>query len=109
MNLVVESNIMLFMNHGCNGTFNYERLSDGPLLQLTEMNVGSLLRKDSMIVDPLRFEVGAAFSPVSERHLWQMSKYGDVTLRDIKDGEEILTDYLAFSGNVDVMMEDALE
>ncbi len=105
INLVVESNILLFMNHGCNGRFNYAWASDDPLLQFTEMNVGSLLTKD---LDSL-FKVGAAFNPVYERHLWQMSKSGDVTLRDIKDGEEILTNYLLFSGNIDEMMKAALE
>ena len=36
-----------------------------------------------------------------------MEKFGDLTLRSIKKGEEIVTDYLEFSGDADSVMEDS--
>ena len=49
------------------------------------------------------------FSPVYERHLQQLSVVGDVTTCEIKVGEEILSDYLAFSEDIDGLIEDALK
>jgi hypothetical protein len=101
VHFVVESCILLFMNHGCNGTLNYGDEDNKPF---NEMNVESLFTKD------LGMEYVSKtppFSPVIERHLGQQAMYGDVTLRDIKRGEEVLTDYLAFGGDIDGLLEDA--
>ena len=103
---VVESNILLFMNHGCNGTYNYgsDFSGDDSWKPITEMDAVSLTKDcadDYLYYAP-------AYSPVFERHLRQSSKSGDVTLRDIKKGEEILTDYLEFSGDVEGFIEDAV-
>jgi len=90
------------MNHGCNGTYNFGDEDDGK--PFTEMDFESFFTEDSS----MNFiNKAPPFSPVYERHLGHLSKAGDVTTRDIKAGEEILTDYLAFGGDIDGLMEDA--
>jgi hypothetical protein len=103
VNFVVESSILLFMNHGCNGTYNF----GDDVNSFTEMNFESSYTKDSIIANALISKT-PPFSPVLERHLGLQTMYGDLTLRDINEGEEILTDYLHFGGDQDGIMEDAL-
>ncbi len=103
VNFVVESCILLFMNHGCNGTYNFVVDDWKPF---TEMDVESFFTKD---LGMNFINKAPPFSPVYERHLVQLCKVGDVTTREIKAGEEILTDYLAFGGDIDEFMEDALQ
>ena len=104
MHFAVESCILLFMNHGCNGTYNFAGIND--VKSFTEMNIVSSFTKDSSIDEFIN--KAPPFSPVIERHLGQQLMYGDLTLRDINEGEEILTDYLHFGGDQDGIMEDAL-
>ena len=92
------------MNHGCNGTYNFAGVND--VKSFTEMNFGSSFTNDSSIAEFIN--IAPPFSPVIERHLGQQLMYGDLTLRDINEGEEILTDYLEFVGDQDGIMEDAL-
>jgi hypothetical protein len=95
------------MNHGCNGTTNYgsdPKFADDHDNQITETNFGSTSIKDftaDLINDT------PVYSPVYERHLQHLEKFGDLTLRSIKKGEEIVTDYLEFSGDADSVMEDS--
>jgi len=103
VNFVVESCILLFVNHGCNGTYNFVEDDWKPF---TEMDVESFFTKD---LGMNFINKAPPFSPVYERHLVQLCKVGDVTTREIKAGEEILTDYLAFGGDIDEFMEDALQ
>jgi hypothetical protein len=104
VHFVVESCILLFMNHGCNGTYNFH--DEGDQKPFTEMDIESHLTKDSSLVF---VDEAPPFSPVYERHLRQLSVLGDVTIKDIKEGKELLTDYLAFGGEADGIMEDALK
>mmetsp|Transcript_42960 Transcript_42960/g.90246 ORF Transcript_42960/g.90246 Transcript_42960/m.90246 type:complete len:925 (+) Transcript_42960:227-3001(+) len=89
--VTVDSGILSFCNHGCNGTFSY---GEEESLGFTEMNVDldhapeALLNKISIV-----------YSPVFERHLRQILAVGDYTLRDIHQGEEITCDYLSFVGD----------
>ncbi|KAL3826561.1 hypothetical protein ACHAXA_003625 [Cyclostephanos tholiformis] len=101
--LTVESSILLFMNHGCNGTYNF---ADDDVRPFTETNAESLYTKDSSMAF---INKAPPFSPVLERHLGKQLMYGDLTLREINEGEELLTDYLAFAGDPDDLMTDALE
>ena len=52
--------------------------------------------------------VPVAYSPVYERHLRQLMSIGDVTLRDIAQGEEILCNYLLFVGDPDDWKEEVV-
>lgn len=94
------------MNHGCNGTKNFgsdPRLLINPGVTITEMNYES----SSSSTDDL-VETAPVYSPVNERHLLQIQKFGDVTLRSIKNGEEIVTDYMLFGGDEEGLLEDAI-
>ncbi len=91
------------MNHGCNGTYNF---ADDDVRPFTETNAESLYTKDSSMAF---INKAPPFSPVLERHLGKQLMYGDLTLREINEGEELLTDYLAFAGDPDDLMTDALE
>lgn len=86
---VIDSGRMLFANHGCNGTDNY-----GPHYpHYTENTI------DLDAVPPLFDEIGS-FNPVVERHLRQFMTSDGGSSRDIAAGEELLTNYLLFSGSV---------
>ena len=85
--VTVDAGITTFCNHGCNGTYSY---GDENAVDFTEMSVDlnhapeALLNKASQV-----------YSPVFERRLRQILNVGDSTLRDIRQGEEILCDYLS--------------
>ena len=81
-------------NHGCNGTFSYgEDGDEEDEVQITEMNADPNFAPLGLL------NKAPKHSPVVERHLRQVLSIGDITLKDIKRGEEILCDYLAFIGN----------
>jgi len=77
---------MSFCNHGCNGTYSLGTRELG----FTEMNVDL-----NHMPEDLEETADAVYSPMYERHLRQRLSLGDITLRDIRQGEEILCDYLS--------------
>jgi hypothetical protein len=80
---------MTFSNHGCNQSYNY---GDEYSL-LTEATIDLSTEKI-----PDGYDCTAIpYSPLQERHLRQILSAGDVTLREIKAGEEILVSAIAFS------------
>uniref|UniRef100_A0A7S4SHD5 SET domain-containing protein n=1 Tax=Ditylum brightwellii TaxID=49249 RepID=A0A7S4SHD5_9STRA len=84
--VVVDSTILTFVNHGCNGTYNAATVTS----TVTEMTTG---------VDEFdeAFFMNDPYNLVVARHLPHNQNSGDVALRDIKAGEEILNNYLDFS------------
>ena len=58
--------------------------------EFTEMNV-DLDRAPEALLN----KASEVYSPIYERHLRQILSVGDYTLRDIRQGEEILCDYLS--------------
>ena len=84
----VDSGIMNFCNHGCNGTYNYGVENEDELI-FNEMDVAL-----DHIPEALQ-NTALVYSPVLERHLRQVSSIGDYALKDIRKGEEILCNYLA--------------
>lgn len=83
----IDSWLLLFSNHGCNFTFNYG--TDSVLLSETTASLHT-------IPPGIEANEASAYSPFDERHLRQYLGTGDYTLREIKKGEEILTNYLSF-------------
>jgi hypothetical protein len=103
VNVAIDSNIMLFANHGCNGTYNYGLISDDDHEnKVTEANYdirsGVDLLQHVLIRAP-------AYCPIYERNLRRLMYFGGGwalrALRDIKKGEEILADYLTYIGDPD--------
>lgn len=82
----IDSGVMTFSNHGCNKNYNY----GDEYSTLTESTVD--LTSNQI---PDDFDCSAIpYSPVQERHLRQILSAGDITLREIKAGEEILVSYM---------------
>ena len=80
---------MTFSNHGCNGSYNYA----DEFHALTE---GTIDLSSEEIPDDHDCTT-IPYSPIQERHLRQMLSSGDVALREIKAGEEILVNYVSFA------------
>jgi len=89
------------MNHGCNGTKNFGSNPDSTITE-TNFDPSSSSTDDLVNTAPV-------YSPVHERHLLQLLKFGDLTLRFIKKGEEIVTDYMEFGGDEESLLEDAIK
>jgi hypothetical protein len=87
----VETGMATFMNHGCNGTYN-----TGLALARTE---ATLERGDGPLSagywsDQRRYD------PFSAREFpYFRCQHSCVTLRAVRAGEELLTNYLVFGGN----------
>lgn len=94
--MFVDSGVLTFANHGCNRTYNV-----GEKTSVDEFTAD---------LDSLPEEVNGEshtgttiFNPLVDRHVrreWEQS------LRDIAAGEEILDNYLAFTGNNDDWAKD---
>ena len=79
---------MTFVNHGCNKTYNIG----------TESSVDELTANVDVFPHDLSGNSHAqtsTYNPVVDRHLRHEA---DQSIRDIKAGEEILDNYLAFTG-----------
>ena len=87
--LTVDSGLLIFCNHGCNGTSSYG-CAETKQLGYTEINVAL-----EEVPEDLLQTADIVYSPLNERHLRQRLSSGDKTLREIKQGEEILCDYLS--------------
>lgn len=83
----VDSSIITFVNHGCNGTYNV-----GVKTDYNEFS--SNLDAPTDDLDGRSHTGTSVFNPVVDRHLFFG---GDESLRDIKAGEEILDNYLVRS------------
>jgi len=93
----VDSGILTFMNHGCNGSNNY-----GPL----EIAYGHPRESDSLTevtADPNYFPYDnenmddVLYDPVLDRHYEFEWSSTDGALKDIKKGEEMFCSYLLFT------------
>lgn len=94
----VDSNIAFFMNHGCNKTYNF----GDEYSPVTELNA------DPTFIPPEYDTRAEIYCPVIERNLRAYTSGPDRTLRDIKAGEEVLANYLAFVANDEDWEEELL-
>lgn len=84
----IDSNILVFVNHGCNQTYNY---ATGWGNNITEISA------NPTCIPPAYDNDAESYSPVIERHLRAyISGPFDHTLRDIKAEDELLANYLEF-------------
>lgn len=91
MELVVDSSILTFANHGCRGSYNVGEATKGD-----EFSVD--LNAPDKSINGMSHSETFVFNPVNDRHLFFS---GDESIRDIKAGEEILDNYLAFIGGTE--------
>ena len=111
VNVAIDSDVMLFTNHGCNGTYNFGLLSSKDHdNQITEVNFHARISAD--LTQNMNILIKApAYCPIYERNLRRLMVNGGAwacrALRKIKKGEEILHDYLTYSGDLDDATEYA--
>ncbi len=91
----VDSGPLMFCNHGCNGTYNLGHVSG-----FTEANVDLKEPPESIVHKP------GAFTLVTERNIRQYLMNEGVTNRAMKEGEELLCDYLLYIGSAQDWEED---
>lgn len=84
----VDSGIMTFVNHGCKGSYNIGK--ETPFDEFT----ARLDAPCSEAADGRSHSGTTTFNPVVDRHL---TFWIDKSIRDIKAGEEVLDNYLAFT------------
>jgi hypothetical protein len=100
LHALVDSGILMFCNHGCNGTFNY---GSGRHINFTETTVDPKQPPDSI------FQRQHIFSPVIERNIRSWLSSGEITYRHIEKGEEILCNYLEYIGDSSDWEEEVLD
>ena len=84
----MDSGVMTFVNHGCNKTYNIGE----------ESFVDELTANVDVFPDDLSGNSHvrmSTYNPIVDRHLQHEA---DQSIHDIKAGEEILDNYLAFIG-----------
>lgn len=90
----VDSCIMTFVNHGCNGTYNI-----GDPSKVNEFTADENAIPEDFLGGLSHFESETVYNPVIDRHLRHFMGGGIQTLREIKAGEEVLDNYLDFTGS----------
>lgn len=98
----VETSLLSFANHGCQGSYNLVAPTDdddedeecGALwTKLHEFSPGV----DSYFSPEATTNVGYGYDPVVDRHLVATDNRMDVARRDLRAGEELFTNYLPYS------------
>jgi hypothetical protein len=84
----VDGSKMTFINHGCNGTYIM-----GVNMSITELTAPDTMPAE-ILDDP--FE-NAVYSPFLDRnHMMYVNGLLDTTLKDVRAGDEVLDNYLAY-------------
>ena len=88
ISFTVDQSIMTFINHGCNGTYVM-----GTKLTTTELNADSEIMTPELYDSPLETAVLNSF--VDRNHFVHIMSY-DKILIDVKAGDELTDNYLAY-------------
>ncbi len=81
----MDASILTFVNHGCNSTHNIES-------SINHIRATSI------------------FDPASDRHLHHINNGFDIFIHDVKQGEELFSDYTGFTGaSSEYLKEDQKE
>ena len=100
MHYTVESDVAIFCNHGCNGSYNYG--SDSFISQQTETTADPNHPPESIP------GWNHPYNPALVRHLREAMGKPETTLRDISEGEELFCNYLLYIGRADDWKEEVL-
>jgi hypothetical protein len=95
----VDSALLTFVNHGCNGTYNI-----GVVTGFDESTVNTDVIPDEL--SGKSHQGTSTFNPVVDRHL---NNNACMNIRAIKAGEEILDNYLAFSSSEEDWAQDVID
>lgn len=103
----VESGILSFANHGCGGTWNagpatrLDPRAHGHECRRAEVEVETRSESDEGPSSRWTEPCGIGHDPVVDRHRTQVNSVVTTALRDLRAGEEILTNYLPYVKNSD--------
>lgn len=99
----VDSGIMTFVNHGCGGTANMgeEGIDDSVSEHTVDATAMPKMQGKS--------SYDSIHQVALDRHLDQYMTGPDWTMRDVKKGEELTNNYLAFTGDEDAWEADVKE
>ena len=98
----MDSSIMTFANHGCNGTFNIDPLE-------FEENPGKIITENTAKPsDILDFNDRDLYDPVLDRNGLEVAAMFMLAVRDIKAGEELLTNYVFYTSSNDEWYSNVL-
>lgn len=87
-----DLDIMVFTNHGCRGSYNIGTS------EVTELDIGD----EGYIDESEAFDVpGKMYRPWSDRHYPMPGCFTFKARRDIRQGEEMLDNYLTYAGTHD--------
>ena len=95
--MVVDSSIMTFVNHGCNGTYNA-----GLVSEITELTADLNFMPEEFVAKGH----STLYNPAADRHLPQYTAGAEISLKPIRAGDEILDNYLAFIAVPSFWMDD---
>jgi SET domain-containing protein len=95
----VDSGLLTFANHGCNGTYNI-----GVVTDFDEFTANTDVLPDEQ--SGKSHEGTTIFNPFVDRHLTHSTV---MNIRDIKAGEEILSNYLDFSSDEKFWADDVVD
>ena len=82
----IDNGILQFLNHGCNGTSSIQNYTT------TELTADPTTMPDELAVT---YE-SSIYNPFVSRSFLNLQNCGDPTNRDVKAGEELLDNYLAY-------------
>lgn len=100
----VDSGIMTFVNHGCDGSANMGVEGEDDLVSEKTADASVMPNAHG------RFSDSDGIHHIAvDRHLDQVMGSGDYSMRDIKAGEEITNNYLAFTGDAEDWHKDVME
>jgi spermidine synthase len=88
----VDSSILTFANHGCDGSFNIDDIESLMASYITDESDSSDESEDSS-------DHGFAFNPPLSRRILTHAISTEAALRDIKAGEELFCNYLFYAQN----------
>jgi hypothetical protein len=94
----VDLGLQTFANHGCKGKNNVGKVTD-----FDEFTANTEAMPDEL--SGKSHQGTSTFNPVVDRHLIFFS---DRIIRDIKAGDEILDNYLAFTSSEEYWAEDVI-
>jgi hypothetical protein len=95
----VDSALLTFVNHGCQSGYNV-----GVVTDFDEFTTNTDVMLDEL--SGKSHQGTSTFNPVVDRHL---TYHGFMNIRDIKAGEEILDNYLAFISSEEDWAHDVID
>ena len=100
----VESSILTFSNHGCDGTYNIMDWDEDN--RWVNGNEGAIVTEMNATVDDYEDFRDNVYDIYTDRHNAHSALTYSVASRDIKSGEEITSNYVSFTSDFEAWLDD---